>query len=859
MQGMAMQGENVGNLGVGNGIPKQQMQHQTAQQVQQRQISVDYSTVFRTMISAIKGNKDVVNFAYYLYKRDFAKDFTLDDEDSVTIGLRVNFCDCEKYRSKDKMMNVSRLEQMYTADIFSADDYVRFAYEKEGLPDNLVFGCSNCVCGDEAGFSVCPYNLCCIIVKLAQACNVEPEKVFSDILGADKIVFYGRNIARVDKEIPEEVLKGINAKSAHSAYLLLASRLVDIKDMQDGIIRYTHLPLCRRDKRRSVVTDMLDFWKTKSGVMDSISIYDRSTFLECKTEGCRQCVYEQCPHKLAAYFMYLGYEYGVMPVELAYKVAVENTHAGITVGQNYQFNRYLTNIENAPMRTESKEEYVKMIHYIVGRKKNRAIPFLPFNVVMISPDREKASEVISEFTNAIWYFDYYRQDSSGTSSKSLYLSAISFQSLLDEYQNASAGTTFVLYDIALLCDNNDFKAGYHRLLKIMEDRRKEVMSIVIGDSSEISRFFGMYPAFRNKIFTKTLEMFDMGNTSVVDALLDKLTENFNVSEDVSNRLEQYVRVAYPSSPLRSMEFVNDLYEKLLFAHYNHDVNASAELYAEDIPYVKPPRSEQDIFAEINRLIGLDNVKQELRDVNDLVKFNIKMGAHNKNAVNLHMMFTGNPGTGKTTVAKLTAEILHSIGFIQENKLVVCSAKDLIGEYVGQTTPKTAKMCEQAYNGVLFIDEAYQLNPYTSNNTDVYKEECIAELIQQMENNRDKLVVIFAGYTAEMEDFLNRANTGLSSRIGKVIEFPDYSAEELLEIFESIVGRAGMQLGEGAKEKAYRIFEAAKQDTKRFGNARYARNLYERSLMQHAAITANMDKDDPVLRVLSVDEITAPAV
>ena len=127
----------------------------------------------------------------------------------------------------------------------------------------------------------------------------------------------------------------------------------------------------------------------------------------------------------------------------------------------------------------------------------------------------------------------------------------------------------------------------------------------------------------------------------------------------------------------------------------------------------------------------------------------------------------------------------------------------------------------------------------------------------MENNRDKLVVIFAGYTAEMEDFLNRANTGLRSRIGKTIQFPDYSAEELLDIFTKIVNNGGMTLGDGAAQRAMDIFHNARQDTKRFGNARFARNLYERSLLQHAAITANLGENDPALRILQRDEITLP--
>ena len=296
----------------------------------------------------------------------------------------------------------------------------------------------------------------------------------------------------------------------------------------------------------------------------------------------------------------------------------------------------------------------------------------------------------------------------------------------------------------------------------------------------------------------------------------------------------------------------------MFQHFNANINAGDVLLKEDIPYIKPPRTEQEIFDELNRLTGLRNVKEELKNINDLIRFNMKMERDARERINLHMVFSGNAGTGKTTVARLTAEILYSIGFIQENKLVVCSGKDLVAKYVGQTAPLTAQKCASAYNGVLFIDEAYQLNPYTGGRADTFKEECIAELIQQMENNRDKLVVIFAGYTQEMEEFLDKANTGLRSRIAKVIEFPDYTTGELVEILEGIAEEHQMKLDDSAREKARQIFDQARQDTARFGNARYARNLFERSLIQHAALTKDLPKGDPELYVLRGDEITVPA-
>lgn len=850
---------NVPQAGRVGQTPVQPQQEQSQQMPVQQEKAVNYSMLLGNMESHARNNKDLTNFAYYLHQQELVKHHPDPDEDWLGIRMQTNFCNCGKMTSHAKSMNVSRLGQLYTVDIFGGDYFTTLWAKKEYMPENMMDRCSSCRGNDGDNFPICPYFLCYVIEKTAEKFNMSAEALFDDLLGQDKIPFRDRSVSRIHAQIPEEDLRRIDSKSAYGAHLLMVSRLFRVRSVEENAVSYTHLMLCRSEDKKNQITAMTDFWKTGSGVYGSIAPTDKVSLLQTRTEGCGQCEFAQCPHKLAAYFTWLAQKYGVDPIDLAYHVAKENTYGGIGVGDDYQFNRYLTHIRTAPMREESKAEFIKMIHYIAGRKANHQIPFLPFNMVIQAPDLEKANETASEFTNALWHFDYFRQGKENTASSQIYLSSVSVEDLCRAYSEAHAGTTFLLYDIKLLCENEYFPEMQHRLLKIMEDRRKDILSVIVGDRTDVTMFFSMYPEFRNKIFTKTLEMFDMDKTSVLSALLEKLEETFEISDDIRQRLAQYISVSYPAAPLKGTAYVNEQYEKILFNHYNFDVRADAVLHSEDIPYIKPPRSEQEIFDEINQLTGLDNVKEELRNIHNLVKFNIKMGANNKNAVNMHMMFTGNPGTGKTTVARLMAEILHNIGFIQEDKLVICSGKDLIAEYVGQTTIKTAKKCEMAYNGVLFIDEAYQLNPYTGHQADTFKEECIAELIQQMENNRDKLVVIFAGYTEEMMDFMNRANTGLRSRIGKIIPFPDYSAGELTEIFDNIVRKAGMQLGEGARERAYEIFREARGDAKRFGNARYARNLFERSLIQHAAITANLDADDPALKILRSDEITVPSV
>ncbi|MBO5726670.1 MAG: AAA family ATPase, partial [Clostridia bacterium] len=773
----------------------------------------------------------------YTYK--YAREKVTDDPEWFGCEMNVNLCNAARLTSNTDSLDTSRLEQQYCIDMFH-DVYKIFWYKKNEWETALDRKCSNCKGEGNVSYSRCPYMLAYVIEQCAKEMNVSVESVFDAILGTNKINFPGTSVKKITCEIDPEDIKGINSKSAHAAYVFLSTKAVSIRDITESEVQYTYLPLCRKEDRESFVPRYIDFWKTGSGNFGTVKLNDKYDLLEAKRDDCRSCGFEQCPDKLAAYFVTLARKYGCSAVDLAYYVAKNSTYAGITTNENWQFNKYLDHVRKSSMKEEGKAEFIKMIHYIVGRKKNWIIPFLPFNFVVTTPDRDIADDIISDFFNALWYFDYYKVGKDQTNQKRLYMSSLSFKDLLNEYYTAPSGLTFCLYDVELLCDNNEFKANYHKLIKLMEDKKEKNMTIICGSKESVNAFFASFPEFKKKIFTKELELLDIDKSTVFEKVENKLIATFEIPEEVRERLQRYINVAYPSSPLRSMEFVNDLYEKILFNHFNSDVNAGNVLEVKDLPYIKPPRSEAEIFEELNKLTGLENVKTQLKEVNDLVKFNMKTGKTGKGRVNLHMMFTGNAGTGKTTVARLTAEILHSIGFIQENKVVICSGKDLIGEYLGQTSPKTAKKCEEAYNGVLFIDEAYQLNPYTANRADTFKEECIAELIQQMENNRDKLVVIFAGYTDEMRDFLERANTGLKSRIGREIEFPDYSADELIEIFERIVASNGMKLEDAAKIKARDIIEEASLDKARFGNARFARSLYERSLMQHAAVTANLE-------------------
>lgn len=221
-----------------------------------------------------------------------------------------------------------------------------------------------------------------------------------------------------------------------------------------------------------------------------------------------------------------------------------------------------------------------------------------------------------------------------------------------------------------------------------------------------------------------------------------------------------------------------------------------------------------------------------------------------NNVNLHMVFLGNPGTGKTTVARMISSILYNLKYIKQDKLIEVSSKDLVAEYVGQTAVKTMNVIEKAMGGILFIDEAYALSDKNGENT--YNGECIATLIKAMEDYRDQLVVIFAGYTKEMQDFLD-SNSGIISRIGYTLEFDDYTNDELIEIFKGMVKKSGFLLEEDAIPVLINLIDK-NRNTKNFGNARFIRNVFEKTVINHAKNTKNNKRKD-ILKTITKKDIT----
>ena len=247
------------------------------------------------------------------------------------------------------------------------------------------------------------------------------------------------------------------------------------------------------------------------------------------------------------------------------------------------------------------------------------------------------------------------------------------------------------------------------------------------------------------------------------------------------------------------------------------------------------------------LIGLVPVKTRVREIAALLlvdRARARFGL-SAQAPSLHMCFTGNPGTGKTTVALRMAELLHRLGYLRTSKVVSVTRDDLVGQYVGHTAPKTREALKRAMGGVLFIDEAYYL--YRAENERDYGGEAIEILLQYMENHREDLVVILAGYADRMDAFF-ASNPGMSSRIAHHLDFPDYTRDELAAIADLMLGAQRYRLSAEA-EPVFREYLARRMTQPRFANARSVRNALERARLRHAnrlmAATSPVTRDDLV--------------
>lgn len=511
-----------------------------------------------------------------------------------------------------------------------------------------------------------------------------------------------------------------------------------------------------------------------------------------------------------------------------------------------QMKKFFDSIEKIQITDESKITLKKIIEY--ARKYNEGIAkaYIPFNIKLYCDNNDVLYDVTDVLRDSLNYFRYIEKDDAIEAT--FYL--IEEVDKLAEIYNKTH-TIVVLKDLNVLNTKDaKLKAKLVNYLETcIEENQEKVVTVAVSKNKEITNeAFGSSPKLNDKLFNFEIIGKNVNSQEVYEILKEKLEEQGEkYSEEFEVKLLDYIVATFPKTTLSFPEYIEKLYQKILFNKSNEVIQAS------DIPEYEKEKSNEEIFSELNELVGLDSVKEMLKDLVSLIEFKNKTDGEIKvKDTNLHMVFLGNPGTGKTTVARMVAGILYNLKYINQNKLIEVSAKDLVAEYVGQTAPKTMAVIEKAMGGVLFIDEAYSLASSASEGNS-FNDEAIATLIQAMENYRDNLVVIFAGYSKEMQSFLN-SNSGIVSRIGYTVEFKDYTVDELIVIFKNMFEKAGFEIDDKAIAKAEAIILDYK-NTENFGNARFVRNLYEKTVIKHATNTKNK-KQKKLLKTITEEDITA---
>lgn len=320
-----------------------------------------------------------------------------------------------------------------------------------------------------------------------------------------------------------------------------------------------------------------------------------------------------------------------------------------------------------------------------------------------------------------------------------------------------------------------------------------------------------------------------------------------LEEKFDEKLKAYLDINYNYSPYKNLEFIDFMYQNTIKNSLKTDHPYC--LVVKEFPIFRNDDNEE--FDDLENLVGLQAVKNEIYNLKAFLEYKkLKEARGDKMpTLDLHMCFFGNPGTGKTTVARLMAGILFNLGYIRYNKCIECEAKDLIANVQGGTAMKTSEKIQEAMGGVLFIDEAYAISESD------YGGECIAALIKTMEDCRDDIVVILAGYRVEMLKFLEY-NSGFKSRIAYTFEFYDYSNEELIQMTEKLLKKYNYTVENyQVIDKLNHIYtNARKAGTNSFGNSRFVRNTVNKILKQHAINTVKENNDIRKHQIITVDDV-----
>lgn len=416
------------------------------------------------------------------------------------------------------------------------------------------------------------------------------------------------------------------------------------------------------------------------------------------------------------------------------------------------------------------------------------------------------------------------------------------------FRSALGGVLFIDEAYALASDGGNFgKEAIDTLVKLIEDSRGEIIVILAGYKKEMSDFLKTNSGLESR-FPLMIDFPDYSAEELFEISLKQIKDKGFVLDNGADLLiKEQILLLHKQSNAHSgngrmvRNYIEEIMRKQSARIAMNDISVDEMniITSDDLEVKNKSEGNFNLENELSKIIGLEEVKNYIRSLSARLRMQNerkKLGLPVDSKQTLHMIFKGNPGTGKTMMARTVAAVLYNMGVIKTNKLVETDRAGLVAGYVGQTAIKTREKIMEAMDGVLFIDEAYALSQGGDND---FGKEAIDTLVKLMDDNRDRIVVVLAGYSDDMDKFLS-INVGLKSRFPNIINFDDYSGEQLVHIAEMLFKDNGYEIDSSAKNKLKDIFEEVRLEPQ-FGNGRYVRNLYEKAVNNQAVrLSSDMD-------------------
>lgn len=687
-------------------------------------------------------------------------------------------------------------------------------------------------------------NLLYLIKKISveEKLYIDPIKLIKTLINEDIEIY---NKEEVDfSNVSTVVLMIIE--------LILKNRLIKVEDFnsETNVIKVNMLNLGSIGNYTYYINKFYDYYNNNYNGKTEFNISEVEEIIKNTKNS------EDCMKELLVYYIYLM-EIKKIDVVNALSEYLKKKNSERMNNRSKYFNkRYFEKVEELPCNEETKKQIKRIFNYVLNYNYVSTTPYIPLNIVIYTEDRDvvtKISEIIGEY---MWYFCYMKNTMKYYEYSMNEI--ISDKSIINRmFLDNVNGKTSPRYGILRIMDFQNIIYASDKdqaiILNLLTEKiiknNSRICTIIYGKKELIKSILDKYPILSESLFNVELNIDELNIDEVYKIIIDKLELTEELNDEIKKKIYNYIKLSYGSSEIKNTEYAKVLYNKIILSEnsvYNN--NSDNVLKLENIPNLYNVRDLPDILADLNNLVGLNKIKEQINDLVSLLKFNKK--AHiDISKFNLHMVFTGNPGTGKTTVARLLSDILYNLGYTKKNKLVEVSAKDLIAEYVGQTAGKTYNVLKSAFGGVLFIDEAYSIVDSGSNAS--FANDCMTTILRVLEDQRDNLIVIFAGYEKQMENFV-KFNPGLKSRIGYTIKFDDYTKQELLDIFKQLVEKDGFKITEEAIKKVEYIIEESSK-VEGFGNARYVNKMYQDILISHSRNVEDIE-DKEMLKTLTENDI-----